>query len=253
MEMQQFHYDNKIVKNFIYATILWGVVGMTVGLMIAYLFIFPNYMEGISWLSFGRLRPLHTNAVIFAFVGNAMFAGIYYSLQRLLKARMASDLLSNINFWGWQLIIVAAAITLPLGYSSSKEYAELEWPIDIAIALVWVIFGVNMIWTILKRRQRHLYVAIWFYIATFVTVAVLHIFNSLELPVSAFKSYSVYAGKNIFLSSGVYYENIEQYTEEELSFIINCNICYHGKYNERIENTYKDINFTSSFEITTIE
>ena len=194
MEMQQFHYDNKIVKNFIYATILWGVVGMTVGLMIAYLFIFPNYMEGISWLSFGRLRPLHTNAVIFAFVGNAMFAGIYYSLQRLLKARMASDLLSNINFWGWQLIIVAAAITLPLGYSSSKEYAELEWPIDIAIALVWVIFGVNMIWTILKRRQRHLYVAIWFYIATFVTVAVLHIFNSLELPVSAFKSYSVYAG-----------------------------------------------------------
>ena len=194
MEMQQFHYDNKIVKNFIYATILWGVVGMTVGLMIAYLFIFPNYMEGISWLSFGRLRPLHTNAVIFAFVGNAMFAGIYYSLQRLLKARMASDLLSNINFWGWQLIIVAAAVTLPLGYSSSKEYAELEWPIDIAIALVWVIFGVNMIWTILKRRQRHLYVAIWFYIATFVTVAVLHIFNSLELPVSAFKSYSVYAG-----------------------------------------------------------
>jgi len=194
MEMQQFHYDNKIVKNFIYATILWGVVGMTVGLMIAYLFVFPNYMEGIPWLSFGRLRPLHTNAVIFAFVGNAMFAGIYYSLQRLLKARMASDLLSKINFWGWQLIIVAAAITLPLGYSSSKEYAELEWPIDIAIALVWVIFGVNMIWTILKRRQRHLYVAIWFYIATFVTVAVLHIFNSLEIPVSAFKSYSVYAG-----------------------------------------------------------
>ncbi len=194
MEMQQFHYDNKIVKNFIYATILWGVVGMTVGLMIAYLFVFPNYMEGISWLSFGRLRPLHTNAVIFAFVGNAMFAGIYYSLQRLLKARMASDLLSKINFWGWQLIIVAAAITLPLGYTSSKEYAELEWPIDIAIALVWVVFGVNMIWTILKRRQRHLYVAIWFYIATFVTVAVLHIFNSLELPVTALKSYSVYAG-----------------------------------------------------------
>ncbi|WP_157208161.1 cytochrome-c oxidase, cbb3-type subunit I [Mariniflexile maritimum] len=194
MEMQQFHYDNKIVKNFIYATILWGVVGMTVGLMIAYLFVFPNYMEGISWLSFGRLRPLHTNAVIFAFVGNAMFAGIYYSLQRLLKARMASDLLSKINFWGWQLIIVAAAITLPLGYTSSKEYAELEWPIDIAIALVWVVFGVNMIWTILKRRQRHLYVAIWFYIATFVTVAVLHIFNSLELPVTTLKSYSVYAG-----------------------------------------------------------
>ncbi|MEJ2112350.1 MAG: cytochrome-c oxidase, cbb3-type subunit I [Flavobacteriaceae bacterium] len=194
MEVQQFYYDNKIVKKFIYATIVFGVVGMLVGLLLAFMFIFPNLTDGISWLSFGRLRPLHTNAVIFAFVGNAMFAGIYYSLQRLLKTRMASDLLSNINFWGWQLIIVAAAISLPLGYTTSKEYAELEWPIDIAIALVWVVFGVNMIWTILKRRQRHLYVAIWFYIATFVTVAVLHIFNSLELPVSALKSYSVYAG-----------------------------------------------------------
>ncbi|WP_372756722.1 cytochrome-c oxidase, cbb3-type subunit I [Mariniflexile sp.] len=194
MEMQQFHYDNKIVKKFIYATIVFGVVGMAVGLLLAFMFLFPNLTDGISWLSFGRLRPLHTNAVIFAFVGNAMFAGIYYSLQRLLKARMASDLLSNINFWGWQLIIVAAAISLPLGYTSSKEYAELEWPIDIAIALIWVVFGVNMIWTILKRRQRHLYVAIWFYLATFITVAVLHIFNSLELPVSALKSYSVYAG-----------------------------------------------------------
>jgi cytochrome c oxidase cbb3-type subunit I/II len=194
MEVQQFYYDNKIVKNFLYATIFWGIIGMTVGLMLAFLFIFPNYMEGISWLSFGRLRPLHTNAVIFAFVGNAIFAGVYYSLQRLLKARMFSDLLSKLNFWGWQLIIVAAAITLPLGYTTSKEYAELEWPIDIAIALVWVIFGINMIGTILKRRERHLYVAIWFYLATFVTVAVLHIFNSLALPVSALKSYSVYAG-----------------------------------------------------------
>jgi cytochrome c oxidase cbb3-type subunit I/II len=194
MEMQQFHYDNKIVKNFLYATMFWGVIGMTVGLMLAFLFIFPNYMEGISWLSFGRLRPLHTNAVIFAFVGNAIFAGIYYSSQRLLKARMFNDTLSKINFWGWQLIIVGAAITLPLGYTSSKEYAELEWPFDIAIAVIWVVFGWNLIGTILKRRQRHLYVAIWFYIATFVTVAVLHIFNSLELPVSALKSYSVYAG-----------------------------------------------------------
>lgn len=167
---------------------------MTVGLMIAFLFIFPNYMEGISWLSFGRLRPLHTNAVIFAFVGNAIFAGVYYSSQRLLKARMFSDLLSKINFWGWQLIIVGAAITLPLGFTSSKEYAELEWPFDIAIAVIWVVFGWNLIGTILKRRQRHLYVAIWFYIATFVTVAVLHIFNSLALPVSALKSYSAYAG-----------------------------------------------------------
>ncbi|MDO7135356.1 cytochrome-c oxidase, cbb3-type subunit I [Algibacter lectus] len=194
MEMQQFKYDNKIVTKFIYATIVFGVVGMSVGLLLAFMFLFPNLTDGIAWLSFGRLRPLHTNAVIFAFVGNAMFAGIYYSLQRLLKARMASDLLSNINFWGWQLIIVAAAISLPLGYTSSKEYAELEWPIDIAIAVIWVVFGINMIWTILKRRQRHLYVAIWFYLATFVTVAVLHIFNSLELPVSGMKSYSVYAG-----------------------------------------------------------
>jgi len=194
MEMQQFYYDNKIVKKFLYACIVFGVVGMLVGLILAIMFLFPNLTDGISFLSFGRLRPLHTNAVIFAFVGNAIFAGVYYSMQRLLKTRMYSDLLSNINFWGWQLIIVAAAITLPLGYSTSKEYAELEWPIDIAIALIWVVFGINMIMTILKRRERHIYVAIWFYIATFVTVAILHIFNSLELPVSGLKSYSVYAG-----------------------------------------------------------
>lgn len=194
MEVQQFHYDNKIVKKFLYATIFWGIIGMAVGLLLAFMFIFPQVTDGISWLSFGRLRPLHTNAVIFAFVGNAIFAGVYYSSQRLLKARMFSDALSNLNFWGWQLIIVAAAITLPLGFTSSKEYAELEWPIDIAIAVVWVAFGWNLIGTILKRRQRHLYVAIWFYLATFVTVAVLHIFNSLALPVTALKSYSAYAG-----------------------------------------------------------
>jgi len=194
MDVQQFYYDNKIVKKFIYATLLWGVVGMLVGLILAFMFLFPNMTDGISWLSFGRLRPLHTNAVIFAFVGNAIFAGVYYSTQRLLKARMFSDLLSNINFWGWQLLIVGAAITLPLGYTTSKEYAELEWPFDIWIALIWVVFGVNLIWTILRRRQRHIYVAIWFYLATFVTVAVLHIVNSMELPVSALKSYSAYAG-----------------------------------------------------------
>ena len=194
MEMQQFYYDNKIVKKFLYASIIFGIVGMLVGLILAILYLFPGLTHGVSFLSFGRLRPLHTNAVIFAFVGNAMFAGIYYSLQRLLKARLFSDFLSNLHFWGWQLIIVAAAITLPLGITTSKEYAELEWPIDIAIALIWVAFGINLIGTILKRRERHLYVAIWFYIATFVTVAVLHIFNSLELPVSALKSYSVYAG-----------------------------------------------------------
>ncbi|MFK7049376.1 cytochrome-c oxidase, cbb3-type subunit I [Flavobacterium davisii] len=194
MEMQQFYYDNKIVNKFIYATIVFGVVGMLVGLLLATMYLFPNITDGISWLSYGRLRPLHTNAIIFAFVGNAMFAGYYYSIQRLLKTRMYSDFLSNLNFWGWQLIIVAAAISLPLGYTTSKEYAELEWPIDIAIAVIWVVFGVNMIMTILRRRERHLYVAIWFYIATFVTVAVLHIFNSLELPVNGLKSYSVYAG-----------------------------------------------------------
>ncbi|WP_417290037.1 cytochrome-c oxidase, cbb3-type subunit I [Corallibacter sp.] len=194
MEVQQFYYDNKIVKKFLLATMVWGVVGMLVGLLLAFMFLFPNLTDGIPWLSFGRLRPLHTNAVIFAFVGNAIFAGVYYSSQRLLKARMFSDALSNINFWGWQLIIVGAAITLPLGITTSKEYAELEWPFDIAIAVVWVAFGWNLIGTILRRRQRHMYVAIWFYLGTFVTVAVLHIFNSLELPVSAFKSYSVYAG-----------------------------------------------------------
>jgi len=194
MEVQQFYYDNKIVKKFLYATLFWGIIGMLVGLLLAFMFLFPNITDGISWLSFGRLRPLHTNAVIFAFVGNAIFAGVYYSTQRLLKARMFSDFLSNFNFWGWQAIIVSAAITLPLGYTTSKEYAELEWPIDLAIALVWVAFGWNLIGTMLKRRQRHLYVAIWFYIATFVTVAVLHIFNSLEFPVSALKSYSAYAG-----------------------------------------------------------
>lgn len=194
MEVQQFYYDNKIVKNFLYATIFWGAVGMLVGLLIASMYLFPNLTDGISWLSYGRLRPLHTNAVIFAFVGNAIFAGVYYSLQRLLKARMFNDTLSKINFWAWQFIIVVAAITLPLGYTSSKEYAELEWPIDIAIAVVWVVFGINMIGTILRRRERHLYVAIWFYLATFITVAILHIFNSLALPVNALKSYSVYAG-----------------------------------------------------------
>lgn len=194
MELQKFYYDNKIVSKFIIAAMFWGIVGMSVGLLLAFMFLFPNLTDGVSWLSFGRLRPLHTNAVIFAFVGNAIFAGVYYSTQRLLKARMWKDWMSNLNFWGWQAIIVGAAITLPLGYTSSKEYAELEWPFDIAIALIWVIFGANLIGTILKRRQRHLYVAIWFYLGTFVTVAVLHIVNSMAIPVGALKSYSMYAG-----------------------------------------------------------
>jgi cytochrome c oxidase cbb3-type subunit I/II len=194
MEIQKFHYDNKIVKDFAIASIFWGIVGMLVGLVIAIQLFYPALNMDTSWLTFGRLRPLHTNAVIFAFVGNAIFAGVYYSLQRLLKARMFSDTLSKIHFWGWQLIIVAAAITLVLGITTSKEYAELEWPIDIAITLIWVVFGWNMMGTIFKRRERHLYVAIWFYIATFITVAVLHIVNNLELPVHFLKSYSIYAG-----------------------------------------------------------
>lgn len=194
MEKEQFYYDNKIVKLFLAATIIWGIVGMLVGLLVAFLFMYPNFLGNLPWLSFGRLRPLHTNAVIFAFVGNGFFVGMYYSMQRLLKTRMFNDTLSKIHFWGWQLIIVAAAITLPLGYTSSKEYAELEWPIDIAITIIWVVMGINMIGTLIKRRQRHIYVAIWFYIATFVTIAVLHIFNNLEIPVSPFKSYSIYAG-----------------------------------------------------------
>lgn len=194
MELEKFSYDNKIVRNFGIATIVWGFVGMLVGVLIATQLFHPQLNFNIPFLTFGRIRPLHTNAVIFAFVGNAIFMGIYHSMQRVLKTRMFSDLLSNIHFWGWQLIIVAAAITLPLGITSSKEYAELEWPIDIAITLIWVVFGINMIGTIIKRREKHMYVAVWFYIATWVTVAMLHIVNSLAIPVHLFKSYSIYAG-----------------------------------------------------------
>lgn len=194
MEMEKFSYDNKIVRNFAIATILWGVVGMLVGLIIATQLFAPVMNFATQYTTFGRIRPLHTNAVIFAFVGNAIFMGIYYSLQRLCKARMFSDLLSKIHFWGWQLIIVSAAVTLPLGFTTSKEYAELEWPIDILIALIWVVFAINMFGTIVKRREKHMYVAIWFYIASVVTIAVLHIVNSIELPVAFMKSYPVYAG-----------------------------------------------------------
>ena len=194
MAVETFYYDNKIVKKFGYATMIFGIVGMLVGLIVALQLAYPVLNLGIEYTSFGRLRPLHTNAIIFAFVGNAIFMGVYYSLQRLLKARMYSDFLSNLHFWGWQAIIVAAAITLPLGITTGKEYAELEWPIDIAITLIWVVFGINMFGTILKRRERHLYVGIWFYIATWVAIALLHIVNSMEVPVSLTKSYSVYAG-----------------------------------------------------------
>ncbi len=195
-------YDNKVVAQFLWAAIIWGLVGFVVGLLLAFQLAGLGSTWGVDafgWLnseytSFGRLRPLHTNAVIFAFTGNIIFAGVYYSLQRLLKARMYNDKLTFLNMWGWQAIIVAAAVTLPLGLTSGKEYAELEWPIDIAIAVVWVAFGLNMIGTIIKRRERHLYVAIWFYIATWAGIAMLHIINSFEVPVSLFKSYSAYAG-----------------------------------------------------------
>jgi cytochrome c oxidase cbb3-type subunit I/II len=194
MHIEKFSYDNKIVRDFAIATIIFGVVGMLLGLLAAIQLYEPAANMGNQYTTFGRIRPVHTNAIIFAFVGNAIFMGVYYSLQRLCKARMYSDVLSKIHFWGWQLIIVLAAVSLPLGYTTSKEYAELEWPIDILIAVVWVVFGINMIGTIIKRREKQMYVAIWFYLATFVTVAVLHIVNSIEIPVSFSKSYSVYAG-----------------------------------------------------------
>ncbi|WP_337042342.1 cytochrome-c oxidase, cbb3-type subunit I [Emticicia sp. 17c] len=192
--IERFEYDNKIVKAFLIVTIVFGLVGMLAGLTLAVQLFWPGANFENPHVTFGRLRPLHTNAIIFAFVGNAMFAGIYYSMPRLLKTAMYSKMLSWIHFWGWQLIILAAAITLPLGMTTSKEYAELEWPIDIAIALIWVVFAINMFGTILKRRERHMYVAVWFYIATVVTVALLHIVNSFELPISWTKSYSFYAG-----------------------------------------------------------
>ena len=208
--LEEFSYDDAIVRKFMLATMIWGVVGMLVGLIIALQLAAPQLGFGISFLSFGRLRPLHTNAVIFAFAGNAVFTAVYYSTQRLCKCRMWSDLLSNLHFWGWQLIIVAAAITLPLGITQGKEYAELEWPIDLAIAVVWLgFFGTNFFMTLVKRRERHMYVALWFYIASIVTVTMLHVFNNIWIPVGLvhlfktgtmpspellLKSYPVYAG-----------------------------------------------------------
>ena len=187
-------YDDGIVRMFAMATLIWAGVAFLLGLIIATQMPFWPANTPWEWFSFGRLRPLHTNAAIFAFAGNAIFAGIYHSSQRLLRTRLFSDSLSRIHFWGWQLIIVSAALTLPLGITSGKEYAELEWPIDIAITLVWVVFAVNFFGTIAKRREKHMYVAIWFYIATIVTVALLHIVNSIAIPFSFFKSYTVWAG-----------------------------------------------------------
>ncbi len=192
MSNETLRYDDAIVRKFVTATIVWGAVGMLVGLWCALQLALPSLNIG-PYFTFGRLRPLHTNAVIFAFAGNGIFAAVYYSSQRLLKARPLARL-SSIHFWGWQTIIAAAAITLPLGFTQGKEYAELEWPIDIAIAVVWVTFGVNFFAMVRARREKHLYVALWFYIATIVTVAILHIFNNLVIPAGLFKSYSIYAG-----------------------------------------------------------
>ncbi|MDO8544217.1 MAG: cytochrome-c oxidase, cbb3-type subunit I [Opitutaceae bacterium] len=187
-------FNDKVVRQFLIATLVWGAVGMLVGVLVASQLNFWQLNFKTAWLSFGRLRPLHTNAVIFAFVGNMMFAGIYYSTQRLVKARLASDFLSALHFWGWQAIIVAAAITLPLGLTRGKEYAELIWPLNLAVAFIWVVFGVNFFWTLARRRERSLYVAIWFYIATIITVAMLYIVNHLSLPTSLTHSYPIFAG-----------------------------------------------------------
>ena len=208
-ELESFSYDDQIVRMFLWATLIWGLVGFLAGVILAFQLALPE-LNLLPQIAFGRLRPLHTNAAIFAFAGNAIFTAVYYSTQRLCKTRMFSDTLSRLHFWGWQLIIVSAALTLPFGITQGKEYAELEWPIDLAIAVVWAgFFGVNFIGTLIKRRERHLYVAIWFYIASLVTVAILHIFNNIWIPVgvveilktgelssfsNAMKSYPVYAG-----------------------------------------------------------
>jgi cytochrome c oxidase cbb3-type subunit I/II len=193
LEKRTIEYNDSVSRFFVFASVGWGIVGMLVGALAALQMAWwPANVD--PHLAFGRIRPLHTNAVIFAFVGNMAFAGIYYSTQRLVKARLASDMLSKFHFWGWQAIIVGAAITLPLGFTQGKEYAELEWPLDLAIAIVWVAFAINFFWTLAKRTEKHIYVAIWFYIATIVTVAVLHIVNSLAIPVFGLKSYSIFGG-----------------------------------------------------------
>ncbi len=191
---QTIEYNDKIVRQFMLASIIWGFVGMSVGVLIASQLNFKFLNFNMEWLTFGRLRPLHTNAAIFAFVGNMMFAGVYHSTQRLVKARLASNFLSNLHFWGWQGIIVAAAVTLPFGFSRGKEYAELIWPINIAVAVIWVVFAINFFWTLGKRQEKSLYVAIWFYIATIVTVAMLYIVNHLSLPTSFTHSYPIFGG-----------------------------------------------------------
>ena len=187
-------YNYKVVKQFSIMTVVWGIVGMLVGVLIAGQLVWPELNFGVPWLQFGRLRPLHTNAVIFAFGGSALMATSLYIVQRTCQVRLISDRLASFVFWGWQLVILLAAITLPFGITSGKEYAELEWPIDILITLVWVGYAVLFIGTIVKRNTKHIYVANWFFSAFIVAVAILHIFNSLAIPVSLYKSYSIYSG-----------------------------------------------------------
>jgi cytochrome c oxidase cbb3-type subunit 1 len=190
--MQDYNY--KVVKQFAIMTVVWGIVGMLVGVIIAAQLVWPALNFDIPYLHFGRLRPLHTNAVIFAFGGCALMATSLYIVQRTCQARLISDALAAFVFWGWQLVIVLAAVTLPLGLTSSKEYAELEWPIDILITVVWVAYAIVFFGTILKRKTQHIYVANWFFSSFIIAVAILHIFNSLAIPVTLTKSYSIYAG-----------------------------------------------------------
>jgi cytochrome c oxidase cbb3-type subunit I len=192
--MQATSYNDKVVRQFAIMTVVWGVVGMLVGVIIAAQLTWPELNFGISWLSYGRLRPLHTNAVIFAFGGCGLFAAAYYVVQRTCNVRLINDKLAAFTFWGWQLVIVLAAISLPLGFTQGKEYAELEWPIDILIALVWVAFAVVFFGTVGTRKVRHIYVANWFFAAFIIAVALLHIVNAAALPVGLMKSYSAYAG-----------------------------------------------------------
>ncbi len=187
-------YNYKVVRQFAIMTVIWGIVGMTVGVWIAAELVWPALNFDTAWLSFGRLRPLHTNAVIFAFGGSALFATSYYIVQRTCQVRLFAEPLVKFTFWGWQLVIVLAAITLPMGITSSKEYAELEWPIDILITLVWVSYAIVFLGTVAKRKTSHIYVGNWFFMAFIITVAVLHLVNSAAIPVTLTKSYSAYAG-----------------------------------------------------------
>ena len=192
--MEATTYNYKVVRQFAIMTVVWGIVGMLVGVIIAAQLIWPDLTYGIEWLSYGRLRPLHTNAVIFAFGGSALFATSLYVVQRTCQTRLLSDGLASFVFWGWQLVIVLAAVTLVMGITTSKEYAELEWPIDVLIAVVWVAYAVLFFGTIMKRKTKYIYVANWFYGAYIITVALLHIVNSMAFPVTLTKSYSMYAG-----------------------------------------------------------